>query len=63
MDKGDINEMEKDKEFGQMTNFEREVVGFQRDMEIMETEYRKRLFENRLYKWLEKRRKRGKKNG
>ena len=55
--------MEKDKEFGQMTNFEREVVGFQRDMEIMETEYRKRLFENRLYKWLEKRRKRGKKNG
>lgn len=63
MDKGDIYKMDTDKELSKMTDFEREVVGFQRDMEIMETEYRKRLFENRLYKWLEKRRKRGKKNG
>jgi len=43
-----------------MTNFEREVANFQRDMEIIEIESRKRFFETRLYKWIERRKR---KNG
>ena len=60
MDKGHFNEMDPDKEYSQMTNFEREVANFQRDMEIIEIENRKRFFETRLYKWIERRKR---KNG
>lgn len=60
MDKGDIGKMETDKELGQMTDFEKEVANFQRDMEIIEIENRKKFFETRLYKWIERRKR---KNG
>lgn len=60
MDKGHFNKMDSDKEYSQMTNFEREVANFQRDMEIIEIENRKRFFETRLYKWIERRKR---KNG
>lgn len=41
-------------------SLEKEIEGFQRDLEIMEMENRKRAYNSPLAKWMEKRRR---KNG
>ena len=42
-------------------DLEKEIEGFQRDLEVMDIEYRKRAYNSPIARWMEKRRK--KRNG